>query len=205
MLAKHTLSHALPALIGVVLAAGRGRRFDPGGHRVKLRERLADGRSVLRASCEGLAPWVDELRVVVGAHNTEILKELEGIDFKTVVCPNADEGMSASLACGLSGELPQIGWLIALGDMPGIAARTYEHVGQALREGAVAARPVSRGQPGHPVGVAASLCARLRQVQGPKGLGALLNSRDVGTVRLDVDDPGCVLDVDRPEHLRQFD
>ena len=50
----HERSGNMQEIIGIMLAAGRGTRFDPTGQRNKLLAPLPDGRAVLRASCANL-------------------------------------------------------------------------------------------------------------------------------------------------------
>ncbi len=204
MQGKHSLSHAQPAIVGLMLAAGRGRRYDPSGRLNKLNERLPDGRSLLRASCEALLPWVDELRVVVGPHNVMVLDRLHDLPYERRVCEQADKGMSSSLSCGLSGPVPKLGWLIALGDMPAIARSTFSQVVEALKQGARAVRPFQGEQPGHPVGMSAKLHDDLLQLEGEQGLNTILRLPQIGLTRLEVQDPGCVMDIDLPEQLARL-
>ena len=201
---KNPLSHATTPVqvAGLVLAAGRGRRFDPTGRQHKLSVNLADGQAMLRVSCLNLLAWVDSLTVVIGPHSTGLADLLEDVPAQVLVCPEADQGLGASLRWGLAASkssFPSIGWLISLGDMPFIAPQTYADVALALREGAVAARPLYEGQPGHPVAIAASLKAKFAQISDQNGLAPIL--KGAGTRWLAINDPGCVKDVDYPADL----
>ena len=71
----------MPEIIGLILAAGRGTRFDPTGRRNKLLAALPDGRTVLRASCANLLPWVDRMVVVTGAHGAPLRAALDAQQF----------------------------------------------------------------------------------------------------------------------------
>jgi molybdenum cofactor cytidylyltransferase len=205
---KTKLSHASPKLTGLVLAAGRGKRFDPNGLSNKLSACLPDGRPVLQASVEALVPWVDEIVLVVGPHS-----DLDGL-FQTIrapgchlrllVCPDADQGMSETVKCGLSGTSPSLGWLMALGDMPGIGAATYEAVRDGLEAGAMAVRPFYQGQPGHPVGVSITLRQEMMAAHGEQGLARVLKTPATALEKLISQDPGCVADIDTPAQLSSF-
>jgi molybdenum cofactor cytidylyltransferase len=201
---KNPLSHAKapPQVAGLVLAAGRGRRFDPTGRQHKLSVNVADGQAMLRVSCLNLLAWVDSLTVVIGAHSTELADLLTDVPAKVLICPQADQGLGSSLRWGLAASepsIPAIGWLIALGDMPFIAPQTYADVAHALRAGAPAVRPLFEGQPGHPVAIAAGLKARFAQISDEQGLAPIL--KGVDTQWLAINDPGCVKDIDYPADL----
>lgn len=205
---KTKLSHGFPRLTGLVLAAGRGKRFDPSGRSNKLSAHLADGKSVLQASVQALAPWVDEIMLVVGAHS-ELGDLIQAVDaqncpVRSIVCQAADQGMSETVKCGLSETSPSLGWLIALGDMPGIARSSYKAVRDSLATGAMAVRPFYDGQPGHPVGVSSHLRERMMASCGEQGLAQLLKNPATGLVKLTSRDPGCVADIDTPAQLASF-
>ena len=205
---KTKLSHVTPRLTGLVLAAGRGKRFDPSGMSNKLSARLADGKPVLQASVEALAPWVDEIVLVVGPHSglDDLIQSIHapGCHVRSLVCPDADQGMSETVRCGLSGTSPALGWLMALGDMPGIDASTYNAVIDGLEAGSKAVRPFYAGQPGHPVGVSISLRQEMMAARGEQGLALLLKNPATGLVKLPSQDSGCVADVDTPAQLISF-
>ena len=110
-------------------------------------------------------------------------------------------GMGASLAAGVRATPDANSWLVALGDMPWIAASTYEAVTRALdADDASIVAPAHRGVRGHPVGFAAHHFDALAALDGDTGARALFASAPVRL--LDVDDPGIVRDVDTPADLR---
>jgi molybdenum cofactor cytidylyltransferase len=187
-----------PALSGIVLAAGEGRRFDPSGLRWKLEEPLPDGRPIARAACEAMLAWVDELVVVGGTRERELVQMLAGLPLRIVHCDDAQAGMGASLKCGIRATRPSLGWLLALADMPFIASSSFQRVSGALRSGATAARPFFEGRPGHPVAFAASLRERLLGLDDEDGAAPLIRDLGKRLVRLEGADLGCIRDIDRP-------
>jgi molybdenum cofactor cytidylyltransferase len=191
---------AQPGLCGVVLAAGEGRRFDPSGRSWKLLARMADGRTVLAASCEALVGQVDEIVVVVSDREAEARAALAGMPVRFVSCDHAIAGPGASIKCGVRSSDPATGWLIALADMPWSRPSTIAGVAAALTRGALIARPVHRGMAGHPVGFSRSMRAALLAIDDSRG-AATLCEPDGGMIRIEVDDPGCVADVDLPADL----
>ncbi len=191
----------VPVICALVLAAGVGRRFDPSGQRWKLAEALADGRVVLRASCAALIGHVDEVAVVHEAHEAEVTRALDDLPVRQVRCARAAVGIGATLKCGVLATRPLTGWLIALGDMPFIAPATLAAVCEALRRGARVVRPEFAGRPGHPVGFHVALREQLLAIDDQAGAAALLRRHGQQVVRLTLDDPGCVRDIDTPADL----
>jgi molybdenum cofactor cytidylyltransferase len=170
----------LPTVI--VLAAGKGERFKASGATQDKLQSLLDGQAVrehvlaaVRAS--GL-PW----HVVERAHTTHL--------------PNP--GMGDSIACGVAATPDANGWLILPADLPLIQASTLLAVANALQAHEVVV-PLYQGQQGHPVGFGSSCCAALLQLTGDFGARGVVAYHTV--YRLDVDDEGCVLDVDTVDAL----
>jgi molybdenum cofactor cytidylyltransferase len=191
----------MPDIIGIMLAAGRGTRFDPTGQRNKLLAPLPDGRTVLRASCANLLPWVDRLVVVTGAHGAPLRAALADLPLAWVESDRVDLGMGASLKAGVGATDPGAGWLFALGDMPYITPVTLCTMRDALRAGVRLARPAHGGQPGHPVACAAALREALLQLPDAAGVAALARRDPALMSSIAVDDAGCVRDVDVPGDL----
>ena len=188
-------------IIGIMLAAGRGTRFDPTGQRNKLLAPLPDGRAVLRASCANLLPWVDSLVVVTGAHGAPLRAALADLPLEWVESDRVDLGMGASLKAGVGATHPATGWLFALGDMPFVAPATLCKMRDALRTGVRLARPVHGGQPGHPVACAAALREALLQLSDEAGVAALARQDPARMSSIAVVDAGCVRDIDVPGDL----
>ena len=191
----------MPEIIGLILAAGRGTRFDPTGRRNKLLAALPDGRTVLRASCANLLPWVDRMVVVTGAHGAPLRAALADLPLEWVESDRVDLGMGASLKAGVGATDPDAGWLFALGDMPYIAPGTLCKMRDALRAGVRLARPAHAGQPGHPVACVAALREALLQLPDEAGVAALARRDPALMSTFAVDDAGCVRDVDVPGDL----
>lgn len=104
---------------GLVLAAGRGRRFEG---RNKLTVSLY-GRPVLRHAVENaLASRLDPVIVVLGCEAAQCLQVLEGLDspkLRVVFNPRWEGGKASSIECGLRAASPfAAGILTLMGDMP---------------------------------------------------------------------------------------
>jgi len=196
-----TASHGARPLAVVILAAGKGSRYAAGSGRYKLLEPLADGRALVRAACETALAITDDVVVVQHWHTDRLARALVGLPVRTSICRNAVSGMGASLKCGVLATEPHRDILLMLADMPFIQLDTARAVCQALLEGAAIARPFFNGQPGHPVGFSCHLRESLLALDDTHGAAGLLRTRHAELLRIDVEDPGCVRDVDVPADL----
>jgi molybdenum cofactor cytidylyltransferase len=95
--------------------------------------------------------------------------------------------------------------VVALGDMPRVRAESLRLITEALRAGAAVAAPYYGGRRGHPVGFARSWRTALETLEGDEGARGLLQKQGESIIRIYVDDPGCLLDVDTPDDLKKLD
>ena len=107
-----------------------------------------------------------------------------------IECAEAADGMGHSLAAAVRAEAHAAGWVVALGDMPQVAARSIEAVIAALDAGARIAVPMYHGKRGHPVGFAASCREELLALRGDAGARSVLQRYAADVVAVEVDDPG---------------
>lgn len=192
-------------IVGLLLAAGRGARF--GGAKLlapipAASHGVGGGTSVGVAACIHLVAALNDVIAVVRPGDSLLRAALEGTSAQIVECERADEGMGASLACAVAAAADADGWLVALADMPWIAPVSIVTVADALRGGAEMAAPAFRGERGHPVGFSRKYGRLLSALTGDEGARSLVASRQWALQLLDVDDPGVVRDIDRPDDLR---
>lgn len=186
-------------MVGVLLAAGRGTRFGGGKLRATLRD---DGGLTLGVSAGmHLLQALPRSIAVVRSDDLELASDLSVIGFRIVPCARAEEGMGASLACGVQATSDAGGWVVALADMPWIAPATIRAVAQAISSGADIVAPFHRGKRGHPVGFARGRYAELATLTGDAGAKSIVERADTALVAIDVDDPGVLRDVDVPEDI----
>jgi len=193
------------APVGLLLAAGRGSRFDAAGRAAKL---LASsptgprvGRPLAEAAAMALREAVPRIVAVVRPADSPQQRSLHAVlraaGCELVVNTAADDGIGRSIATGVAATAEAPGWLIALADMPAVATATIAAVRDALAQGALAAVPVHAGRRGHPVGFAAALRSELLALDGDEGARRVLAAHP--PTRVAVDDAGCLLDLDAPE------
>ena len=184
----------------VVLAAGRGSRFQSPEH--KLVQPFGTS-SILDTTLRHVL--ASRLPMVVVA--TAAMSEIAGRSVATrdiVVVPEVGEttphplGMGYSIACGVGARPDASGWLILPGDMPMVKPETLQAVAQALGQHTVAYAQY-RGRRGHPVGFAAELFSELATLSGDEGARRLLARYPAHGV--EVDDAGVLIDIDTEADL----
>ena len=184
-------------IIGLLLAAGQGRRF--GGD--KLLHPLDDGTPMAVQAARRLKAACPTSVAVLRPEQTVLAGLLAAEGLGTVWCAEARNGMGHSLAAGVAASPDAGGWLVALGDMPFILPQTLLQVVRALEAGASLAAPWLNGQRGHPVGFAACWRAELLALAGDAGARDILGRHRGVMQRIDTTDPGVLRDVDTPQDL----
>lgn len=186
---------------GLLLAAGRGTRFDPRGDQNKLLAPLPGGTLVAHAAASRLLACVSRVVAVVRPDADALADLLDEAGCDVVISTQAERGIGASLAAGVQASVDAKGWIVALADMPWIAPATLEAVARRLDAGASIIAPAYHGQRGHPVGFASAHGAALAALDGDTGARALLAAHEVTTI--DVEDPGVLADIDTPADLHR--
>jgi molybdenum cofactor cytidylyltransferase len=205
----------VPGVVGILLAAGRGERF--GGDKLLTMIRSdaepradapTDGRARGAAmefigvmACRNLLLALPRVVAVVRPDNAALALALGAAGARIVRCAEAEDGMGASVACGVLATRDAAGWVVALGDMPWIEPSTIARVAGALADGAVVAAPFHRGRRGHPVGFGAPCLAALTALTGDDGAKSVVAAHRDSLARIDVDDAGTLADVDRRADL----
>lgn len=189
----------MPHIAGLLLAAGASRRY--GGP--KLHAPLADGTPLGLASARPLSAVLAEITVVVRPDDRELIRLYRDAGLRVCPCRQAARGLGASLACGVAATAGADAWLIALADMPYIKVSTVAALVAALAGGAPLAAPVHAGRRGHPVGLARVWREELLGLGDDHGARELLAAHADRLVRIEVDDPGVLADVDTPADLER--
>ncbi len=171
-------------LVVLVLASGRGERFLASGGGAlaphKLQARLG-GKTVLRHTLDAVRasglPW-----------------HLEQAEH-----PGMGDSIAAAVqATADSAQVPADGWLILPADLPLILPETLRRVADAPADWPVV-RPVYQGQAGHPVRFGRACRDALLALRGDAGAASVVKQH--GARALEVDDAGCVTDIDTMDDL----
>lgn len=186
----------------IVLAAGFGRRMGQVKPLIPV-----DGRPALTLILERLREAGIARPIVVLGHEADRIAAAVDLALARVV-RNSDpsRGLSSSLRLGLASVSPDaIGTLILHADMPTVTVETLRTVVRAAEQGASLAAPTYNDVRGFPVFLHRSHFAGLaRSLGGDTGAKEYLRTHTDELVRINVDDPGCLLDFDRPEDLRRL-
>lgn len=190
------------ALTGILLAAGRGKRFDPSGVQNKLLQTLggAAGDVVVAASAKNMLAVLPRVLAVVRPGDDKVAVLLGSLGCEVRVCADADLGMGESLTTAIEHTKGAEGWVIALGDMPYVLPETIRALAATVERGARIAAPVYEGRRGNPVAFSSFHLPLLLALSGDQGARAILKSHAVS--ELVVDDAGVVRDIDMPGDLR---
>ena len=192
-------SHHHNQIAGILLAAGKGVRFDPSGAQNKLLQTTAHGDKVVVASATALLAALPRVTAVVRDVHDAVAIELSNLGCQLVACPDAELGMGASLVCALEQTRDAAGWVIGLGDMPGVQATTIAALADTLRNGADIVAPFYKEKRGNPVGFGRKHIAELLCLGGDQGARTLLKIHPI--TKIEVDDPGIHYDVDTAADL----
>jgi molybdenum cofactor cytidylyltransferase len=186
---------------GILLCAGASTRFGS----QKMLHPLADGRALAVHAAERLIAGAGNALAVVRPGAVALSQALEDAGCEVLVAARASEGMGASLASAISASAEAEGWVVALGDMPRILPATHRAVADALRKGARIAAPFlgEGGERGHPVGFSAALRESLVALSGDIGARGILAGQAQEIVKVPVDDPGILEDIDHPGDVPQ--
>lgn len=191
-------------VVGILLAAGRGRRFDPSGASNKLLAPLAGAEPVALASARAMLAALPTVIAVVPSADGALAAALRAAGCTVTECPDADSGMGASLVHALRHSLRRPlpaaqGWIVALADMPYVASATIAALRAAIEGGADIAAPVHGSRRGNPIGFGGAHLEQLLQLHGDQGARAIVKAHPVTEV--EVDDPGIFQDIDVPSDL----
>ncbi|QPM89802.1 nucleotidyltransferase family protein [Pseudooceanicola algae] len=190
----------------LLLAAGAARRM---GGADKLLEQV-EGQPLLRCIAQrALAADLGPVQITLTSDRPERDAALKGLPVQKINVPNAQDGMGASIACGIA-ALPEglDGVMILPSDMPEITSADMLTLAEAFHRGEA---PILRGASqvteagtaqslaGHPVLFPADLFPDLKTISGDQGARALLATHS-GRLRL-VPLPGrhAMIDLDTPE------
>jgi len=191
----------MPFVAGVVLAAGRSRRF--GGERPKQLAEIEDRPLVRRVTEAAMSSRLAQVIVVLGHAARAVEEVLEGLDCVRVVNPDHARGLSTSVRRGLAAADPRARAAIFLpADQPWLDAVLIDALlGVYAATGGPIVAPTYRGRRGAPVIFDRQVFAELRALEGDVGGREVLKRRADEVVRLEIGNPRALDDVDTPDDL----
>lgn len=164
------------APVVLVLASGKGERFvASGGSGSKLQAKLGD-KTVLEHTLAAVRASGLTYHVEDAGH----------------------PGMGDSIAAAVRATADAGGWLVLPGDLPLVRPGSLRAVAEALQRASVVV-PFHDGVRGHPVGFAAEHGLALQALSSAEGAASIVKGAKV--LRLELDDPGIVTDIDTVDDL----
>lgn len=185
-------------VVALVMAAGRARRFGTD----KRREPLLQNCTLLAATVQSMAAVFDDVWVVLRSDDDPATLGLTGPGLQVVPSPRADQGLGFSIADGFRALCTSQATAAAvlLGDMPCIEPETFASLIEHVAADHIV-RPEFHGRAGHPVIFGRDLWSELSQLQDGEGARSVIHRHPEACMYIEVDDPGVLMDADRPEDL----
>lgn len=189
--------------IGVLLAAGRSTRMGRPKQLLPWPPKGENSRPLVAVAFDAIARVCDEMLVVVGHDANAVIAALGERRFLHRQLGDGRQQMIISIRAGLTfaryefGSFAQL--LLHPADHPEVRRDILEAmICKAAEKPDCAVMPTYRGKGGHPVLIPPNLIDDIISYNGPYGLRQFWLDHADQSVRLAVDDPGVVFDVDTP-------
>ncbi|NQV69974.1 MAG: nucleotidyltransferase family protein [Pseudohongiella sp.] len=187
----------MPDTIGaIILAAGFSHRFGSS----KLLAKLDNGNTVFQQTLQNVSAAIPSVLIV---SRPEIAPALAKYSTGILLFEQAEHGMGATLSFAAQQIEGWTGCLVCLADMPFITVDTYAKIAARLT-GEKILIPTYQSQAGNPVAFGKKYFNQLRQLQGDSGGKSIIASRPESVLRMAVDDPGILQDVDTENDLTRY-
>jgi molybdenum cofactor cytidylyltransferase len=187
----------------VVLAAGMSRRM--GSPKQLLR---IGGETILERTLRNVrASNVSEIVLVLGHAAESVEKTIATGDLKIVRNPDYQQGMGTSLRAGVAAaDAAAHAALIVLADQPWVVSETLNRLIASHQESKQQIIiPMYRGFRGNPVLLDRSVFPEVQALEGDVGCRAIFGDHTENILKLEVDDPGILLDIDSRDDLDKLD
>lgn len=188
-------------IAAVVLAAGTSSRLGTPKQLLPYH-----GRPVLAAAVQNLMDSpVDCVLVVLGHRAGEVAAALKGFPVEMVVNSRYATGQASSIKAGLAalGGGAEAA-LFALGDQPLVKPGTIKMLVEGYRAGGGIVAPFYRGRRGNPVLFDRRFFNEMDFLEGDTGAREIMGKHPECFSRIDVPDPGVLLDIDTWEDYRRL-
>lgn len=190
--------------IGIIVAAGRGKRMGRTKQLVLIKTAQGD-LPLIAAAFDSISDVCSKMIVVLGHESQAVSDALKDRNFISLQS-DPDQSMYESIRVGLQEAKrldPSSSVLLQPGDHPQVKQTTLE----AIRAASIvhetrAIIPTVNGKGGHPVLIPANLIEELITYSGECGLRQYWLDNPETCLRIAVDDPQSIYDVDRPEDIR---
>ncbi len=189
------------AVSAIVMAAGNSSRM---GGSNKLLLPWGQG-TIIGSTVKSLGLCLEDIVVVTG-RDADLVGSAVA-PFRTVFNEEFSQGLGTSIAAGVAACPHAEGFLIVLGDMPGLAPSVVLALLQTFETVALDAiiAPVYESEPnrpGHPVLFGADHLEALINLTGDQGARSIIKSNPEKVVLIKL--PGSLGDIDQPADLIDF-
>ncbi len=191
--------------VGVLLAAGRGRRMGTLKQLLPWGE-CENSKPLVAVAFDALAHVCDAMIVVLGIDQQAVVEALRPRALDSVKV-DSDLEMMESVRAGLARAVQVehvMTFLLHPADHPFVPPAVIEALHRAARgHPGCAVMPEHRGRGGHPVLIPAELSAEILTWRGSGGLRSFWEANPHRCVRIAVDDPSIVFDIDTLEDFQR--
>jgi molybdenum cofactor cytidylyltransferase len=152
--------------------------------------------SLIRALRQG---GISEIVLVIAPGDEALRAWGEEAGVRIAVNPDPERGMLSTILEGVAAAGDKEPLVVCPADLPALLPSTVRTV---LAERSPLAVPSYRGRRGHPLVISPELIPEIRTLHLDVGLRELLERHPDRLRIVEVDDPGCVRDVDTPEEYQ---
>ena len=182
-------------LCGLITAAGLSTRMGSFKPLLPL-----GGSTVINRTVQSLKNGGVQTVIVVLGYRADEIKAVLPPDVVSIVNPDYhDSDMFASAKIGLSAMPFCDAFFLLPGDMPFISVRSLEMLKAAYGRADII-YPVTNAHRRHPPLINYPCIQHIMAYNGDKGMRGALKS--LRSIDIEIDDPGCMVDLDTPEHYK---
>ena len=180
----------------IVLAAGFSNRFGS----LKLCAELNNGSTVFEQTLQRIRASVPEYKVIT---RPEIAHQLNSVETELNIFHDAEKGMGSTIAFSIGLIDDWDACLICLADMPFIQEDTYRKLATELTSENIVS-PFYEQQVGNPMGFGRKFFPELTQLSGDSGGKPIVQAHKASIVRVRIEEPTILYDIDTPQDLDRF-
>lgn len=186
----------------VVLAAGMSLRMGTPKQLLRI-----GGETILDRTLKNVrASNVGEIILVLGHAADDVKRAIATQGLKVAINPDYRQGMGTSLRSGLAAVDPDAAAaLIVLADQPWVSSETLNSlIACHQKHKPKIIIPIYKGFRGNPVLLDRSVFHEMQALKGDVGCRAIFGDHTEGILKVPVDDPGILLDIDSRDDLEKL-
>lgn len=181
-------------VVGIILAAGLSVRMGNFKQLLPL-----EGHTVVEHVVGQVEQCLKEIIVVLGHRAEEVADVLKNTPVRCIFNRDYAVGMTSSVQCAIASAPHAGGYLICLGDQPGISGDIVDQVVAAVQaEGKGIVIPTYKEKRGHPVYINRSYAEEILALPEDKGLNTVTRGHPEDTLELPITSREILDDMDTP-------